>query len=397
MARFELADLPDPSVSPPEPHEFLLPSDFEFFPDRSGDSLITVSTGLVVWLDRHFSVRGTFQVDSANTLAKYRARGNKFTDNEGLLGVTFDPRFEENGWFYVHTVPETRGGVEIWRLRWKPDQVARLWEGRELILRIDKPPTVSDPIFLTNHDGGNPSFGPDGMLYVALGDGGIGGGLGWASNPAQDLSLSWGKLLRVDPTGLAPPEIVAYGLRNPFTHAWRGRELYIGDVSADSNLSWEEINRFVVEQSSLPPVNFGWPLSTGPCAVAPLAGPCAATTDPVHGSRTVDTQFLDDDPETTFPRAPAGEPNRSALILGPAYPGGQYDGYLDNVIVYADLLQGWVRGVLFDARGRKLADRHLFHREGWVTGFAVAPDARLYVLTSYVRDITILRVDVGPG
>lgn len=399
MAQFFPKQLPDLSVDPPEPHDYLSPSDIEFFPDGSGDSLVALSTGLVVWLDRSFAVRGTFQVDSTNSLAKYRARGKQFKDNEGLLGIAFDPHFAENGWFYLHLNSEHLGGVDIWKLRWKPDQVSHLWEGRQLIFHADKPAVAADPAYLGNHDSGNPSFGPDGFLYVALGDGGIGGGLPWDTNAAQDLAEPWGKLLRVDPSGKAPPEIAAYGLRNPFTHSFRGNELFIGDVSADWPQCSDEIDRLVVTPGqSAPPVNFGWPRTCGPCTAETVLwqSGCDGMVDPVHSYRKDSTSFVADDPEATFPVGQPGAENPSAIILGPAYAGGAYGGYLDNVVLYSDVLQGWLRGVLFDAQGHELADRHLLHHDVWITAYAVGPDTRIYLLGGFVTDFSVYRIDLAP-
>jgi hypothetical protein len=397
VATFTPRQFRDRSVDPPEAPAQLTPSDIEFFPNASGDLLVVLSTGIIVWLDRDFQIRGSFMVESSNSLAKYRARGDVLWDNEGVLGLTFDPHFDENGYFYVHLVPESTQRVEIWRLRWKPDQVERLWEGRRLVVRFDKPRLASDPVYLTNHNGGNPSFGPDGMLYVALGDGGLGGGLPFEVNLAQDLSSHWGKLLRVDPTGVAPPEAVAYGLRNPFTHGWRGNEVFIGDVGSDTPYSWEEINRLVVNPGeSPPPVNFGHIKAVGPCAETPIewSGPggvaCSQLTDAVHGYRRDDSTFIADDPEGVVP--PPGTSNRQAIIVGPAYSGGAYDGYLDNVVLYADLLQGWVRGALFDANGKVVADRHLVHHGKWITGFAVGPDRHVYMLGNFIEQFSIYRI-----
>ncbi len=105
--RFGFEDILDTSVDPPAPHPGIAPVSLEFFPDGSGDALLVQSTGMIAWLGPDFAIRGTFGVPSANSLANYRRTG-EFRDNEGLLGLAFDPGFAQNRWFYVHTTPETR-------------------------------------------------------------------------------------------------------------------------------------------------------------------------------------------------------------------------------------------------------------------------------------------------
>jgi len=390
-------DLADPSVDPPEAHPYLLPSDLEFFPDGSGDSLLVLTYGLIVWLDADFRIRGSFQVDSANTLAKVRALTTPCGDNEGLLGLTFDPNFGTNHRFYIHLNQEHLGGVALFRLTWDPAHLDQIWAGRSTLFTIDKPQVATNLEYLHNHDGGNPSFGPDGYVYMAIGDGGVGGGLPWDTDLAPDLSSFWGKIVRIDPEGVAAPEIVASGLRNPFTHVWRGNEILIGDVSGDWAYCSDEIDRLVITPGvSAPPVDFGWPHAGGPCADSTLWAPCDTTTDPVHWYRKDSTAFLDEDPDSNFARPPAGEPNRSAIILGPVGGAQAYYGYLDRVLLYADLLQGWLRGVLLDDTGQRVADRHLLHHSDWITAFAKDGDGRIYVVGPTQGAVAISRIELKP-
>jgi hypothetical protein len=401
IAMFDRHDLLDKSVDPPEPHHALVSSDLEFFPDASGDALLVLSTGLIVWLDRNMQVKGTFPVDSSNSFAKYSDRDWKFLDNEGVLGLAFDPHFSDNGFFYLHVTPDAYMGVEIWRLQWKPNQLQRLWESGVRLLKVEKPQIAEIQEYLQSHNGGNLTFGPDGMLYVAIGDGGIYGGMQefWTENPAQSLDNYWGKIVRVDPQGLLDPEIVAYGVRNPFTNVWRGNELYFGDVGQEAYFAWEEINRLVVTPgASLEPANYAHPLALGPCEAMPESWPytpdCSTVVEPVHGYRRDDSTFLSEVPGAIVPEP--GTMNRQAVILGPAYPGGGYDGYLDNVVLYADLLQGWVRGALFDANGSLVKDRHLAHHDGWKLAFSVSPDRHVYMVGGCCAEFSIYRLDVAP-
>lgn len=387
VAEFRKPDLPDLSTGAPTPHIAVAPADLEFFPDGSGQSLLVLNTGLIAWLDADFSLLGSVQVASANSLAEFRESGG-FFDNEGLLGLAFDPDFAANGYIYVHLNPKPKQGVEVWRLRWNPADLAGIWAGRELVFRADKPQVATSEAHLHNHNGGNPSFGPDGRLYVLIGDGGI-GGFDYGRNQAQDPDSVWGKALRLDPAGERPPQILARGLRNPFTHAWFGDRLLIGDVAGDLGHQWEEIDLLETAAGALP--NYGWPILGGPCADSGLALDCRAFTDPIHGYRKDDSSFMADDPQGS--PTPPGTVNRSSIILGPVYQGGGYQGRLQDTLIYGDLLQGWVRGLRLDARGRVLDDRHLLHHHEYIIGFAQGPDQGLYLLAGFGESASIYRIE----
>ena len=170
---------------------------------------------------------------------------------QGLLGLAFHPGYARNGRLFVHytnTDGDTR--VEEYRAR---NGVVDPASRREL-LKVDQP--------YPNHNGGQLSFGPDGRLYLGLGDGGN------AFDPhdnAQSLGASLGKILRTDlerePLFWEP---VAYGLRNPWRFSW-DREtgsLWIADVGQDER---EEIDvvRKLGDDLDDPPPNFGWPAFEG--------------------------------------------------------------------------------------------------------------------------------------
>ncbi len=166
---------------------------------------------------------------------------------QGLLGLAFHPDYRRNGRFFVHysnTDGDTR--VDEYRAR---DGVGDPGTRKEL-LAVDQP--------YPNHNGGELSFGPDGMLYLGLGDG---GGAFDEDDRAQDLDQRLGKLLRLDvDAGDADWEIAAYGLRNPWRFSW-DREtgvLWIADVGQDEI---EEVDA-IAELPETPP-NFGWPAFEG--------------------------------------------------------------------------------------------------------------------------------------
>jgi glucose/arabinose dehydrogenase len=184
---------------------------------------------------------------------------------QGLLSIAFHPRYARNGRFYVYYTAPSNRVVE--------------YRGRRAVRTLLD---LSDPY--SNHNGGQAMFGPDGRLYAGTGDAGAGGD---PENRAQNLGSRFGKLLawNVDRAG-AGPQIVGYGLRNPWRFSFDRQtgDLYIGDVGQNS---WEEVD-FTPRRS--PGVeNYGWDVFegrarheskspnprgrlVGPVAVYPLGG-----------------------------------------------------------------------------------------------------------------------------
>ncbi|MGH3058395.1 MAG: PQQ-dependent sugar dehydrogenase [Gaiellaceae bacterium] len=160
----------------------------------------------------------------------------------GLLSVAFHPDYEENGLFYVNYT-NNAGDTRV--VEYRAEEGTAAARSRPL-LAVDQP--------YANHNGGQLAFGPDGLLYVGMGDGGSGGD---PENRAQDLGSRLGKLLRldVDDPG-AEWELVAYGLRNPwrFTFDRLTGDLWIGDVGQEE---LEEID-FVAAPQVGELLNFGW-------------------------------------------------------------------------------------------------------------------------------------------
>ena len=175
----------------------------------------------------------------------------------GLLGVAFDPNFAANQYVYIYytaTTPAIHNRIS--RFTAAGDVAAA---GSEtILLELDNLSSA------TNHNGGAIHFGPDGRLYVAVGDNANG-------NNAQSLATLHGKMLRLAADGGIPTDnpfynqatgkyraIWALGLRNPFTFSFQpgtGR-MFINDVGQNT---WEEIN------DGIAGVNFGWPSCEGNC------------------------------------------------------------------------------------------------------------------------------------
>ncbi len=175
---------------------------------------------------------------------------------QGLLGLAFHPDFKSNPYFYVNYT-DTNGNTVIARFKANGNQADPASE--KDLLHIQQP--------FPNHNGGSTVFGPDGYLYLGMGDGGSEGDpLGYGQN--KDVLL--GKLLRIDvnsgdPYAIPPtnpfvkgggkPEIWAYGLRNPWRISFDRAtgDLYIADVGQDT---WEEVD--FVPAGSPGGGNFGW-------------------------------------------------------------------------------------------------------------------------------------------
>ena len=189
-------------------------------------------------------------------------------NEKGFLGLAFHPRYKQNGEFFVYYTPTDTAKphtVAVSRFKVPKDDPNRADpDSEERLLEVEQP--------FWNHEGGTIVFGPDGYLYVALGDGGL------ANDPyknGQNTSTLLGSILRIDVDHRDPgkayavpddnpfvgqedkaPEIWAYGLRNPWRIAFDSKTgtLWCGDVGQDL---WEEIDLIVKGG------NYGWNLREG--------------------------------------------------------------------------------------------------------------------------------------
>jgi glucose/arabinose dehydrogenase len=162
---------------------------------------------------------------------------------QGLLSVAFHPSYATNHRFFVDYT-DRNGNTRV--VEYRSNGTAALPGSARQLLFVHQP--------YANHNGGQLQVGPDGKLYVGMGDGGSGGDPG---NRAHNLSSRLGKLLRlnVDRAG-ARWEIAGYGLRNPWRFSWDRAtgNLYIGDVGQND---WEEVDvRTPAQQRFLS--NYGW-------------------------------------------------------------------------------------------------------------------------------------------
>jgi glucose/arabinose dehydrogenase len=186
---------------------------------------------------------------------------------QGLLSVAFHPAYAKNRRFYVDYT-DKNGDTRVVEYRANRAGTAALPRTARQLLFVKQP--------YANHNGGQLAFGPDGRLYVGMGDGGSGGD---PENRAQNLRDLLGKLLAIDPLRKgARWQIVGYGLRNPWRFSFdrANGDLYIADVGQGA---WEEIDYLPRRSPGLE--NFGWDVFEGrarfedkaPNAAGRLVGP----------------------------------------------------------------------------------------------------------------------------
>jgi len=193
----------------------------------------------------------------------------KSYSEKGLLGLAFHPKFKTNGRFFIYYSAPTNNSSD--------DHKSVVGE-----FRVSADPDVADPNSLTiimeiaepesNHNGGQLAFGPDGFLYIGVGDGGGAGDQHGVIGNGQDPSSLHGKILRIDVDSKRPyavpsdnpfiklknakPEIWAYGLRNPWRFSFDRKtgKLFCADVGQNE---WEEIDIILKGK------NYGWRVMEG--------------------------------------------------------------------------------------------------------------------------------------
>ncbi|MFN2577604.1 MAG: PQQ-dependent sugar dehydrogenase [Pyrinomonadaceae bacterium] len=235
----------------------------------------------------------------------------------GLLGIAFDPNFSSNAFVYVYyTVPGTLAHNRVSRFTANGDVAMA---GSELVL-LD----LDNLSSAGNHNGGAIHFGPDGKLYIAVGDN---------ANRAnsQTLSNRLGKVLRINSDGTIPTDnpffntaqganrsIWAMGLRNPFTFAFQPgtTRMFINDVG---EATWEEINDGIAGS------NYGWGICEGACSP-----PNGNFRDPLF-------QYAHGSTSTQGCAIVGGGFYNPATVQFPSTYVGKY--------FFADLCNGWIRSL----------------------------------------------------
>lgn len=284
----------------------------------------------------------------------------------GLMSVAFHPQFKTNGLFFVSYSDADDGDTIIARYKIAAGNPLKADpSSAQVILRIDEPDTQE-------HRSGMLTFGPDGYLYIGVGD----GGRGAPSANGQRTSTILGKILRIDvnhtspgkayaippnnpfaQTANAAPEIWAYGVRNPWRFSFDRvtGNLFIGDVG-ESNT--EEID--VQPAKSKGGVNYGWNVYEGTtcaradCSLTNYAGPIA-----------------------TFPH----NDGRCAVIGGYVYRGTAYPA-LQGIYLFGDLCSGRIYGLTAaDATpGKPTTYRQLIDSSAYLSSFGEDQAGNAYMV-----------------
>jgi len=290
----------------------------------------------------------------------------------GLLSVAFHPNYVAKGFLYVNYT-DLNGDTVIARYMVSVDPNVVDPASATVLLVIPQP--------FTNHNGGQLQFGPDGYLYIGMGDGGSGGD---PLNNAQDLGSMLGKILRIDvdadfPYGIpfanpflgnpnAKPEIWALGLRNPWRFSFDRLtgDLLIADVGQSS---WEEVN--FQQATSMGGENYGWRLMEGTHCFNPSIN-CN------DGSLTLPILEYDHSLDNC------------SITGGYRYRGGLYSG-LEGVYFYADFCTGRIWGASLDASGSWKSEQ-LLDTDLSITAFGEDEDGELYLAHFSSANGTIYKV-----
>jgi glucose/arabinose dehydrogenase len=308
--------------------------------------------------------RGTIRIaENGKLLDKpFLTKGGLADGNEqGLLGLAFHPDFANNGRLYInYTVKGSRGlgddtHVDEYTVSKTSPDAVDMRSKRELFV-VEQP--------YSNHNGGNLVFGPDGKLYIGMGDGGA------ANDPhgnGQNDKVLLAKLLRIDvDTPNAKPEIVHKGLRNPWRFSFDAKtgDLYIGDVG--QNL-WEYVHAVAAGEHR--ELNFGWNIVEGNHCFDPETG---------AGKDTCDRSGL------TPPLVEYSHEEGCSITGGFVYRGKALPA-LDGRYFYADFCTGllrsfvWSGGVVRDHWDWKRAidKEHVLQQ---ISSFGLDSDGELYLV-----------------
>ena len=252
-----------------------------------------------------------------------------FGGERGLLGLAFHPSYVENRRFFVNYIDRSGDTVIAGFTTDAADPDTADPDSEQVLLTVDQP--------AGNHNGGMVAFGPDGLLYLGLGDGG-GANDQFGNGQRPDTLL--GTILRIDVDGGDPyaipdvnpfddgeegaPEVWAWGLRNPWRFSFDGERVFIGDVGQNR---WEEVS---VATVGTPGVNFGWPITEGLHCFRADECDTEGLTDPIF-------EYSHDDGNCSI--------TGGYVYRGPAIPD------LDGVYFYGDFCSGMVGGFRIDGEG----------------------------------------------
>ena len=239
---------------------FNRPVDLQYSDNQSTKLFVVEQAGIISVFDN------THSVSEKTVFLDIRSRVDDRFNEEGLLGLAFHPLFSENGYFFVNYTASNPDRTVISRFQVSSGSQNKADLDSEFILLEYEQP-------YTNHNGGQVSFGPDGYLYIAVGDGGSAND---PHNNGQNPKTLLGSILRIDvdhqenglPYAIPPDnpfagntegfreEIYAYGLRNPWRFSFDPETnwLWTGDVGQNK---YEEID--IIEKGG----NYGWKIKEG--------------------------------------------------------------------------------------------------------------------------------------
>ena len=318
-------------------------------PGNDTDWYLVEKVGTVLRMTDDAAKRPTLFID-------IRDRVDASANESGLLSMAFDPHYDSNHRVYLHYDREGEPLVTTISRFVSHDQGGTLDpQSEKVLLTVDQP--------FENHNGGQIGFGPDGYLYIGLGDGGSGGD---PRGNGQNTRVLLGKVLRLDvnsgdPYGIPAgnpfadgkggrPEIYAYGLRNPWRWSFdtRNGTLWLADVGQNA---WEEID--IIEAGG----NYGWNAKEG-------------FHEYNSNTRVQGTMIA---PVAEYSHDEGCSVTGGYVYRGKAIP------ELQGVYIYGDFCSGRIWGLSKNKDGlyepRLLIDSHLM-----ISSFAQGHDGEIYVL-----------------
>lgn len=381
---YNLSETPTfPPIAPaatPSPSPTALPT----FPDPAGYAWVPVASGLEQPVDIQNAGDGSGRLFIVEKRGRILILGNgqlmpvPFLDilgkvnsqdtERGLLGLAFHPDYARTAWIFVNYI-DLNGNTVIARFSVSADDPNRVDPASEVdLLQVEQP--------YANHNGGGLAFGPEGYLYIGLGDGGSGGD---PLGNGQNLQTLLGKMLRIDVDhgdqyGIPPdnpfadggglPEIWAYGLRNPwrFSFDHPTGNMLIADVGQKA---WEEVD---VLSAGIPGgVNLGWSYYEG--------------NHPYKSQPPGEASF-------TFPVAEYSHEEGCSITGGYVYHGAAFPEW-QGIYFYGDYCSGTVWGLIQNEQGNWQA-KNLFSTGAQITTFGVDEAGEIY-LANY-KSGTLLRL-----
>ena len=275
---------------------------------------------------------------------------------EGLIDITLDPNFQQNNYIYIYYTPESSGKNRIARFTHQENGgglQSTADPSSEFVVWEDNSERKSN-----YHHGGGLDFGPDGKLYLTIGEEVDG-------NQAQDLTEAGGSVIRVNKDGTIPQDnpfvdgpggnvdaIWAYGLRNPFRAEWdlqaENPRYYIAEVGGNDQATAQE-DLHIGEKGA----NYGWPDCEGACDNPDY-------TDALY----------------TYPHEGSG----ASITGGVVYHGDQFPSQYEGTYFFADYVRGWMKYLTFDSSGEVQSVNTFDDNAGAVVEIDQGPDGSLYYL-----------------